>query len=105
MPADNDYNVSFQNQQIAQLDFQHAFAPYAFRCAELDKVTASVTWQHRMKKMDVGLNAKLYLANGRRKDDVSYSEAIGFPSTAPMIRATPDKHQEHWASLTAFVSF
>ncbi len=103
--ADNDYNVSFQNQQIAHLDFQHAFAPYAFRCAELDKVTASVTWQHRMKKMDVGLNAKLYLANGRRKDDVSYSEAIGFPSTAPMIRATPDKHQEHWASLTAFVSF
>ncbi|MBO1363128.1 hypothetical protein JHU38_04945 [Prevotella sp. A2931] len=103
--VNNDYNVSFQNGQIARLDFQQAFAPYAFRCAELDKVVASVTWQHRMKKIDVGLNAKLYLADGNRKNDVSYTGTIGFPSTAPMIRATPDKHQEYWASLTTFVAF
>ncbi len=103
--SNNDYNVSFQNQQIAHLDFQHAFAPYAFRCAALDKVTASITWQHQIKKMAVGLNTKLYIANGNRKADVSYNGDIGFPSTASMINVAPDKHQEYWAALTAFVSF
>ena len=101
----NDYEVSLQDQKIPHLDFQHAFAPYAFRCAELDKITTNVTWQHQMSKMAVGVDAKLYLTDGNRKDDVAFSGSVGFRSTAPMITVAPDKHKEIWAELTAFVLF
>ncbi|MBR2242850.1 MAG: hypothetical protein IJ885_06400 [Prevotella sp.] len=101
----NDYKVSFPNQPIAHLDFQHAFAPYAFRCAEVNKVATAITWQHQLKKMSVGMNAELYWVNGYRKNEVAYNGSIGFPSTAPMISTTPDKHQERWAELTAIVTF
>ena len=103
--ADHVYDVVLQHGGIERLDFQHAFAPYAFRCAELHEIAVDITWLHRLKKMDVGLNAKLYLADGDRKSDVSYSGTIGFPATAPMLKPMPDKHQERWAALTAFVSF
>ena len=103
--ARNNYEVWIQNNQIAHLDFQHAFAPYAFRTANLDKMTVCVTWQHRLKRMAVGLNAKLYIANGNRKEDVAYAGTVGFPSTAPMITLSPDKHKERWGSVTAFVTF
>jgi len=99
------YDVVMQNSKIPHLDFQHAFAPYAFRCADLNKVMADISWQHQFGKLTAGLNAKLYLAEGDRKDDVSYTSAIGFPSTAPAISTTPDKHQERWGSITAFVMF
>jgi len=79
--------------------------PYAFRTANLDKMTVCVTWQHRLKRMAVGLNAKLYIANGNRKEDVAYAGTVGFPSTAPMITLSPDKHKERWGSVTAFVTF
>lgn len=101
----NDYEVSLQDQKIPHLDFQHAFAPYAFRCAELDKITTNVTWQHQMSKMAVGVDAKLYLTDGNRKDDVAFSGSVGFRSTAPMITVAPDKQKEIWAELTAFVLF
>ena len=94
-----------QNQQIPHLDFQHAFAPYAFRAANLDKVTASITWQHQLKKMAIGLNAKLYIADGNRKKVVAYTGEIGFRSTAPTISTHPDVHKEHWGSITTFVTF
>lgn len=103
--GNNDYEVSFQHQPIAHLDFQHAFAPYAFRCAELNKVATAITWQHQLRKMTVGLNAKLYWVNGHRKNEVAYNGSIGFPSTAPMISVNPDKHQERWAELATFVTF
>lgn len=103
--SDNDYKVGMQNQQIPHLDFQHAFAPYAFRAANLDKVTASITWQHQLKKMAIGLNAKLYIADGNRKKDVAYTGEIGFRSTAPTISTHPDVHKEYWGSITTFVTF
>jgi|GEM_PF-5991619 len=101
----HEYDVVMQNRQIAHLDFQQAFAPYAFRAANLDKVAASVTWQHQFKDMAVGLSAKCALANGRRVDDAAYTGVVGFPSTAPMISPQPDDHQERWGSVTAFVTF
>ena len=55
--------------------------------------------------MAVGLNAKLYIANGNRKEDVAYAGTVGLPSTAPMITVSPDKHKERWGSVTAFVTF
>ena len=101
----NDYDVSMQNQQIPHLDFQHAFAPYAFRAANLDKLAANVTWQHQLKKMAIGLNGKLYVADGYRKENVAYTATVGFPSTAPIISTVPDKHMEQWGSVSAFVTF
>ncbi|MCR4582628.1 MAG: hypothetical protein K5764_03630 [Prevotella sp.] len=101
----HDYDVEMQNQQIPHLDFQHAFAPYAFRCADLNRVVASVTYQHQFTRMAVGLKASLYLADGHRNDDATYTGSIGFPSSAPTISATPDVHQERWGSLSAFVTF
>ena len=103
--GNNTYKVDMQNQQIPHLDFQHAFAPYAFRTANLDKLTADITWQHQLKKIAIGLNAKLYIADGNRKKDVAYTGDIGFSSTAPMISAFPDKHLERWGSITMFVTF
>lgn len=32
------YEVNMQNSQIAHLDFQQAFSPYAYLCAKLDKI-------------------------------------------------------------------
>ena len=101
----HDYDVSLQNQQIAHLDFQHAFAPYAWRTANLNQMVAELTWQHWLKGMTIGLNGKLYLAHGHRLDDASYTQTIGFASTAPMLSPFPDTHQERWASLSAFVLF
>lgn len=101
----HDYDVQMANQQIVHLDFQHAFAPYAYRSADLDKIMADVTWQHQLKSMTVGINGKLYLVNGHRLDDVSYIGTIGFPSTAPMISTSPDKHDEQWGSISCFVMF
>ncbi len=101
----NKYDVWIQNQKIAHLDFQHAFAPYAFRTANLNMLTADITWQHQLKKMAIGLNGKLYVVGGKRKQDATYTGSIGFQSTAPMISAVPDKHDGHWGSFTAFVTF
>lgn len=101
----HDYNVNFRNQQIQHLDFQHAFAPYAFRAATLDKVAVSLTCLHRFRKLSAGIAAKFYIENGHRANDVHFTDAIGFPSSAPTIRTFPDKHQARWGSVTAFVCF
>lgn len=101
----HDYDVQMANQQIVHLDFQHAFAPYAYRSADLNRIMVDVTWQHQLKSMTVGINGKLYLANGHRLDDVYYTDTIGFLSTAPMVSASPDKHNERWGSISCFVLF
>ena len=99
----HDYDVNQQNLQIAHLDFQQAFAPYAYRTADLDKYVVEMTWQHQLKSITVGVNGKLYLASGHRLDDANYTGNIGFPSTAPMISPDSDTHQERWgcAELTS----
>lgn len=101
----HDYHVQMQNQKITHLDFQHAFAPYAYRTANLHKFIADVTWQHQLKSVIVGIKGKAYLANGHRLENACYTDVIGFPSTAPMISAYPDKHNEQWGSTSFFVMF
>ena len=103
--GNHDYNVSLLNQQIAHLDFQHAFAPYAYRTAHLNKWLAEVTWQHQIKDLTVGVNGKVSLVNGHRLDDVNYTGSVGFSSSAPMISPLADTHQERWGSITVFVQF
>ena len=99
------YEVNMQNSQIAHLDFQQAFSPYAYRCAKLDKIHAEITWRHQLRRTTVGVNVKLSQVSGRRLDDVKYTDAIGFPSTASMISPLPDTHEERWGSVTVFMQF
>lgn len=101
----HDYDVQMTNLQIAHLDFQHTFAPYAYRSADLHKIMAEVTWQHQLKSMTIGINGKLNLVSGQRLDDVCYTGAIGFSSTAPMISASSNQHDERWGSMSCFVIF
>lgn len=101
----HNYDVNLRNQQIQHLDFQHAFTPYAFRAATLDKMAVSITCQHRFRNLSAGIDAKFYIENGHRVNDVHFTGAIGFPSSAPSIRTVPDKHQTRWGSVTAFVCF
>ena len=101
----HQYDVQILNTQIAHLDFQQAFAPYAYRTANLNKVVAEMTWRHQLKGVTVGIHGKLSLACGHRLDDVTYKGAIGYPSTAPMIVPNSDKHQERWGSIMLFVQF
>jgi len=97
------YNVSMQNSQLPHLDFQQAFAPYAYRCANLHKVAVSATWQHRLGRMDGGMSARCYMTRGNRIADVSYTGDIGFASSAPMIQPAPDTHREQWGELTVYL--
>ena len=55
--------------------------------------------------MKVGVNVKLSQVSGRRLDDVKYTDAIGFTSTASMISPLPDTHEERWGSITVFMQF
>lgn len=99
------YEVNMQNSQIAHLDFQQAFSPYAYLCAKLDKIHAEITWRHQLRRTTVGVSVKLSQVSGRRLDDVKYTDAIGFPSTASMISPLPDTHEERWGSVTVFMQF
>lgn len=99
------YDVTMQNTKIKHLDFQHAFAPYAYRAADCNKFAMELTWRHRMGKMWVGLGGDLCIINGNRVSDAVYSGSIGFDSTAPMLSAEAGKHNERYGSLKAFVVF
>jgi hypothetical protein len=99
------YEVNMQNSQIAHLDFQQAFSPYAYRCAKLDKIHAEITWRHLLSRMVIGVNGKISMEKGHRLDDVRYTDVIGFTSTASMISPLPDTHEERWGSVTIFVQF
>ncbi len=99
------YDVTLFNTTIKHLDFQHAFALYAYRAAEYGTFTTELTWRHRIGKTWVGLSGNLSLTSGDRLDDAIYYGTVAFKSSAPMIQPNPDKHNERYGSLTAFVVF
>ena len=99
------YDVTMQNTKIKHLDFQHAFAPYAYRAADCNQFAMELTWRHKIGKMWVGLGGDLCVTNGNRVSDAVYSGNIGFDSTAPMLSAEAGKHKERYGSLKAFVAF
>lgn len=99
------YDVLLQNQQIAHLDFQHTFAPYAYYTSNYDYLTIDFTYTHQLEKKCIGLSGLLLWTDGNRLSDVAYQGIVGFPSTAPMIKTTPDKHQNLWGRLTIFLQF
>ena len=90
---------------MKHLDFQQAFAPYAYRAADLTKFALSLSWEHSLAHLAVGLSASYYSASGNRLADAVYTGTIGYASTAPMISAQPDVHRERRGSLAAYVKF
>ncbi|MBR6191150.1 MAG: hypothetical protein IKQ68_03180 [Prevotella sp.] len=99
------YDVLMQNTKVKHLDFQQAFAPYAYRAADLTKFALSLSWEHSLAHLAVGLSASYYSASGNRLADAVYTGTIGYASTAPMISAQPDVHRERRGSLAAYVKF
>lgn len=99
------YDVEMQNTKIKHLDFQQAFAPYAYRAADLTLFSLSFTWEHSFHSLTSGLTCSYYLASGERCSDASYGGTIGYASTAPILSPTPDIHKEHRGSITTYVRF
>jgi hypothetical protein len=45
------------------------------------------------------------MGRGERDKEVSYSQKIGFESSAPMIQREPDKHDFYWGQASLLVEF
>lgn len=103
--TNHSYGVSFSNQSVTRLDFQQAFAPYAYHAADYTVVQMDATCLRRLKTCAVGARLKLGLISGQRKSDVAYTDVIGFASSAPMVSPLPSRHDEQWGSCTLFVEF
>jgi hypothetical protein len=99
------YNVVMQNTKVKHLDFQQAFASYAYRAADLTQFVLMLSWEHQFGKLTAGMNASFYSAAGERLSDVAYTGMIGYPSTAPMLSVMPDLHDEKRGDLTVYVKF
>lgn len=105
LTTDNQYDVVMKNTNIEHLDFQHTFAPYAYYNSTFTSVQVAATYIYHLKKFGIGANLRLMYKTGERDSEVAYTQEIGFVSSAPMITATPDKHNEIWGSGSLFFVF
>ena len=103
--GDNTYKVYHTNQAIQHLDFQHAFAPFAYYDSEYSSLQVSAGYTYHFKKCAVGLNAQLMYTDGERNRETYYDGKIGFNSSAPMINREPDRHDELWGSTSVYFLF
>lgn len=101
----NEYNVVMNNQSIQHLDFQHTFAPYAYYNCSYSSIQVAATYVYHFSKFGIGANLKFMYTSGKRDEEAVYKQDIGFASSAPMITATPDKHNETWGSSSLFFVF
>ncbi len=101
----NHYEVEMQNKKIEYLDFQHAFTPYAFYNSTYSTAAFKTTCAVHFKSYALGASLNLMLTYGQRDESAVYENKIGFPSSAPRISATPDKHNEQWSNMTLFFIF
>ena len=100
-----DYRVKVAEGGMPQLDFQHAFTQYAFYDSDFNFWQAHVTYSHSFPKFGLGLDVKCRLERGERADDCSYSGEVAYPSSAPSISLTPDRHDSRWGAVSLFVQF
>ena len=102
---DHSYYVPISNEEVQHLDFQHAFAPYAYFANEHSTLSLSATYIHHFKKLGLGVNGRMMYVNGNRMENVVYDNKIGYPSSAPMVTVSPDRHDEVWGSASLFLVF
>lgn len=105
MPGDGRYDVVMANNDVPHLDFQMAFAPYAYRDARHTTMLAKATYCHRFAKTTAGITLRGFTTNGRRSADAVYTGTPGFASTAPMVSPEPDRHDERWGRVELFLTF
>lgn len=105
VPQGNYYHVVMKNESLQYLDFQHTFAPYAYYDSRFSSFQVEATYVYHFPKFGIGANFKLMYKTGERSRDAAFTQKIGFPSTAPMVTAAPDKHDEHWGSGSLFFVF
>lgn len=103
--GDNVYDVNILNQSIQHLDFQHAYAPYAYYNSSYSSLQLAAAYTYHFKKFALGLKANLLYTDGERDRDAVYRGKIGFDSSAPMIQTTPDRHDEIWGNTSIFFVF
>lgn len=101
----NEYNVVMNNQSLQHLDFQHAFAPYAYYDSRFSSIQLTATYVHHFSKFGIGVNFKFMYTSGERDEDAFFRQEVGFASSAPMVTVSPDKHDEHWGSGSLFFVF
>lgn len=103
--VDGIYNVDNSNATIEYLDFQHAFAPYAFYSSEYDSYKLSVSYIRALSKMSIGAKVEGMFRNGARCSDVEYTSEIGYESSAALISKTADIYNENYGRISLFVLF
>lgn len=105
LSGNNTYDVTMKNQNIEHLDFQHAFSPWAYYNSTYSCINLSSTYVYHLKKYGIGINARLMYKTGERDNDATYTEKVGFDSSAPRLSTTPDKHDEIWFTTALFFVF
>lgn len=101
----NSYSVKRKNPEIQILDFQHAFAPYAYYNSRFTSLQAEVTYVYHLPGFGVGITLKGMYKQGKRDAAAVFSEPVGFASSAPMVSTMPDKHNEKWGNAALFILF
>lgn len=99
------YDVDIKTSSIEHLDFQTAFAPYAYYAAEFKKWAISLCHIYKLNKCGIGLKINILREKGERLDDVEYTKSIGFNSVCPMISPQQDVHNKWYGMTSLFVTF
>ena len=102
---DDSYQVDLVNKSIEHLDFQHAFAPYAYYSSTFSSLQLSTSYVYHFKRCALGANLKFMYTKGERDKSAVFYDKVGFESSAPMISTTPDQHNETWGSSSIFFVF
>lgn len=99
------YEVTMRNQSIDHLDFQHAFAPYAYYDAAFSTLALTASCMRHIGSYGVGASLHFMWTDGKRNANAVYTQRVGFASSAPMISTAPDRHDEYWGSASLFLVF
>lgn len=101
----NSYNINLDKKTIEFLDFQHAFAPYAYLNSNFNSLRINTSLSKHLDKFSVGINFRLLYTKGNRDKNTNYTREIGFKNGAKSINKLADKHDEKWSSISLFVNF
>ncbi len=103
--GDGVYNVVPISQKVEDIEFQHAFMPYAFYSNNYNGIKLKATYVYELRNdLSLGIRAEAMWRDGNRSDDVSFDKEIGFYNpVAPAISISPDIYNEKWAKLSLFL--
>ena len=101
----NLYDVDLNSSSLEYLDFQHAFAPYAFYANEYCGLKLNISYIRVLNAFSLGVRFESFIRNGQRNSNVVYTKDIGHESSAPLISKDPDMYKENWGKIALFVMF